>query len=140
YEKGIADFIKSMSNEETNLTDVKEFVFEGKGRDNELDKDYRIKAEIYFLFSRDTSYNRYYHNTSWLENGGTPEDFIKNSFTLVVDKFLKENNMYNKNEKKITFEDISDSLMVVTSTYSTISLFSDQTKKKMLSDFTKESV
>ncbi|QOV08330.1 DNA gyrase/topoisomerase IV, subunit B [Bacillus phage Kirov] len=140
YENGVVDYIKSLSNEDHILTDVKYLSTEQKGRDNEADKDYKIKADIYFSFNRETSFNRYYHNSSWLENGGTPEDFIKNSFTYVIDKFLKDQNLYNKNEKKITFDDVADSLLVVTSTYSTISLFTDQTKKKIGSDFMKQEV
>ena len=140
YENGVADFIRSLSNEDHALNDVVSLSVEQKGKDNESDTDYRIKSEIYFSFNRETSYNRYYHNTSWLENGGTPEDFIKNSFTYVFDKAIRERNLYNKGEKKITFEDIADSLIVVTSTYSTISLFTDQTKKKIGSDFMKQSV
>lgn len=140
YENGIVDYIKSLSNEEHSLTKVVSLTNEQTGRDNEADKDYRIKADIYFAFNRETSFNRYYHNTSWLENGGTPEDFIRLAFTFVIDKALKEQNLYNKNEKKVSFDDISDSLMVVTSTYSTISLFTDQTKKKIGSDFMKKEV
>lgn len=140
YESGVVDYIKSISSEEHLLTDVISLTTEQKGKDNESDKDYRIKSDIYFAFNRETSFNRYYHNTSWLENGGTPEDFIKNSFTFVVDKFLKEQNLYTKSEKKISFDDIADSLIVITSTYSTISLFTDQTKKKIGSDFMKQSV
>lgn len=140
YENGAVDYIKSLSNEDHALTDVISMSIEKKGKDNENDKDYRIKADIYFSFNRETSFCRYYHNTSWLENGGTPEDFIKNSFTYVIDRLLKEQNLYNKNEKKISFEDVADSLIVVTSTYSTISLFTDQTKKKIGSDFMKQEV
>lgn len=140
YENGISDYIKSLSSESNMLTDVISLATEQKGKDNENDKDYRIKANVLFAFDREVSFNRYYHNSSWLENGGTPEDFIKNSFTFVIDKFLKEQNLYNKNEKKITFEDIADSLIIVTSTYSTISLFTDQTKKKIGSDFMKKAV
>lgn len=140
YENGVIDYIKSLSNEEHALTDVIHFSTEQKGKDNENDKDYKIKADIYFAFNRGRSFSRYYHNSSWLENGGTPEDFIKNSFTFVIDKFLKENNLYNKNEKKISFDDVAESLIVVTSTYSTISLFTDQTKKKINSDFMKVAI
>lgn len=140
YENGVIDYIKSISSNEHALTDVIHFSTEQKGKDNENDKDYKIKADIYFTFNRETSFSRYYHNSSWLENGGTPEDFIKNSFTFVIDKFLKENNLYNKNEKKISFDDIADSLIIVTSTYSTISLFTDQTKKKINSDFMKVAI
>jgi DNA gyrase subunit B len=140
FEDGVKGFINTLSPEANRLNDVVFMSTEQKGRDNESDKDYRIKADIYFQFNREVSYSRYYHNTSWLENGGTPEDFIKNSFVYVVDKFLKDKGMYAKNEKKVTFEDISDSLLVITSTYSTISLFTDQTKKKVESDFMKKTV
>lgn len=140
YENGVSDFINSISSEDHMLTEVVSLSTEEKGRDNENDKDYRIKAELYFSFNRETSFNRYYHNTSWLENGGTPEDFIKNSFAFVIDKYIKDNGMYTKGEKKITFEDVSDSLIVVSSTYSTISLFTDQTKKKIGSDFMKQAI
>jgi DNA gyrase subunit B len=140
YENGVIDYIKSISSNEHTLTDVIHFSTEQKGKDNENDKDYKIKADIYFAFNRETSFSRYYHNSSWLENGGTPEDFIKGSFTFVIDKFLKEKNLYNKNEKKISFDDIADILIIVTSTYSTISLFTDQTKKKIDSDFMKSSI
>lgn len=140
YENGVVDYIKSLSNQEHSLTDVITFSTEQKGKDNESDIDYRIKTDIYFSFNRETSFKRYYHNSSWLENGGTPEEFLKSAFTSVIDKFLKSQNLYDKKEKKISYDDISDSLIVVTSTYSTISLFSDQTKKKIDSDFMKIAV
>lgn len=140
YEDGVAGFINTLSDSSTFLNEVKYLTTEQRGRDNEADKDYKIKADIFFAFNREMSFSRYYHNSSWLENGGTPEDFIKNSFTYVVDKYLKDNNMYTKNEKKVSFEDISDSLLIVTSTYSTISLFTDQTKKKIGSDFMKSEI
>lgn len=140
YENGVPDYIISVTNEEQRLTPTQFFTTEKAGKDNEEDKNYRIKADIYFTFNRETPFNRYYHNTSWLEDGGTPEDFIKNSFTFVIDKFLKENNMYNKNEKKISFDDIADSLVVVSSTYSTISLFTQQSKKKIDSPFMKKEI
>ena len=140
YANGVAGYIGTMTTDENKLTEVIPFSIEAKGKDNESDTNYRIKADIFFAFNREVSFSRYYHNTSWLENGGTPEDFIKNSFTFVIDKFLKDQNLYTKGEKKVSFEDISDSLIIITSTYSTISLFTDQTKKKIGSDFMRQSV
>lgn len=140
YENGIEDYINSMSDDDNSIGKAYSFSVEEKGKDNNNDKDYRIKANISFKFSKNTSFNRYYHNSSWLENGGTPEDFIKNSFTFVIDKFIKDFNLYKKGEKKITFDDVADSLIVVSSTYSTISLFTDQTKKKINSEFMKKFV
>lgn len=140
YENGVIDFIDTIISDEHKLTETAYFNTEQKGKDNDFDKEYRIKAHIYFTFNRETSYSRLYHNTSWLENGGTPEDFIKNSFVFAIDKQLKDGNHYNKNEKKVTFDDISDSLVIVSSTYSTVSLFTDQTKKQIESDFMKKSI
>jgi DNA gyrase subunit B len=140
YEGGIPEYMNSITSEEHRLTDVVYLNTEKKGKDNENDKDYKIKANIYFAFNRETSFSRYYHNTSWLANGGTPEDFIKNSFTFVIDKFLKDQNLYNKGEKKISFDDVADSLVIISSTFSTISLFDDQTKKSMHSDFMKREI
>jgi len=140
YENGVYDYIDSISNVEHKLTEIRCFSTEQKGRDNEDDKDYKIKADIYFSFNRETSFNRYYHNSSWLEDGGTPEDFIKNGFTFVIDKFLKDQNLYNKGEKKVSFDDIADSLVVVSNTYSTISIFTGQSKKKIDSAFMKQSI
>lgn len=140
YPNGVFDYIGELSNAEHQLTETKLLSTEQKGKDNEKDTDYRIKVDIYFNFNRETSFNRYYHNSSWLEDGGTPEDFVKNSFTFVIDKFLKDQNLYNKGEKKVSFEDISDSLIVVTSSYSTISIFTGQSKKKVDSPFMKQAV
>ena len=72
----------------------------------------------------------YFHNSSYLPNGGLPEKVIKNSMMDIYDKYLKSNNLYKKGEK-IKFEDITDSLIVVFSSGSTTSIFADQTKKSV---------
>lgn len=135
YENGIVDYINSITSDDDRLTDAVSLVTEQRGKDNEDDKEYKIKAELHFNFNREESFSRYYHNSSWLENGGTPEQFIRNSFTFVIDKFIKEKGMYSRSEKSITFDDVAESLVVISNTFSTISLFSDQTKKKIDSSF-----
>lgn len=140
YEDGVKGFMQTILNEEQAINDIHFVSTELVGKDNELDEDYKIKADVYFAFNKETSYDRYYHNSSWLEDGGTPEEFIKNSFTYVIDRLIKEHGLYTKTEKKISFEDISDSLVLVCCTYSTISLFTTQGKKKIDSDFMKQSI
>lgn len=140
YEDGISGFIDSIANEEFRLSQTLSLSSEFKGKDNEDDKDYKIKSDVYFTFNRESAFKRLYHNSSWLESGGTPDDIIKNSFVFSIDKYIKEKSMYDKKEKKISLEDVMDSLVIVMSTYSTISLFTDQTKKKIQSDFMKQSV
>jgi DNA gyrase subunit B len=92
-------------------------------------------VNISFAFNNEVNLIEYYHNSSFLENGGTPEDFIKNAFTYAIDNYIKINNLYKKNESKIKFADIQDSLILISDTYSTISLYTDQVKKKINSKF-----
>ena len=47
----------------------------------------------------------------------------------------KSNNMYKKDEKKIVFTDIEDSLALVISSFSTITSYENQTKKSITNKF-----
>lgn len=134
YENGIDDYIKSIDNDKS-FTDIICFSTETKGKDEEMETFFRVKGDIRFAFNNEVQLMEYYHNTSYLENGGSPEVFIKNGFTYTINKYLKDKGLYSKSEKSITFEDIRDSLIIITDTYSTISLFTDQAKKCMKSDF-----
>ena len=87
-----------------------------------------------------SSHIEYYHNSSWLEYGGSPDRAIRLGFTAAFDKFLKDNNKYTKNESKIIFQDIQDSLVMVTNCFSTIGCFENQTKKSVNSKFTQDAM
>lgn len=130
YENGIADYIKELG-EDKGFTDVTMFEVETK-----LDaqpKAFKTKGEFYFAFNNHVNHVQYFHNSSNLENGGSPDTILKNAFTFIIDKYLKTNNLYKKNEKKISYEDVKDSLIVITNTFSNISLYTDQAKKQIKS-------
>ena len=57
-----------------------------------------------------------------------------------TDKYLRDNNKYTKTESKILFQDIQDSLVLVTNCFSTIGCFENQTKKSVNSKFTQEAM
>ena len=134
YKEGIKDYILEVSKNK-NITEIIQFSTEATGKEPEDNEDFDFKLNLFFAFNNEENLIEYYHNASFLENGGTPEDFIKNSFTYVIDKYIKDNGLYGKNESKIKFIDIQDSLIVVSDTYSTISLYTDQVKKKIKSKF-----
>lgn len=143
YENGIIDFIKEYGNDK-NISDIMYWSIETEGKDktknnseNEYNENYKIKCNIAFTFNNENQLMDYYHNGSYLENGGTPEDFIKNAFVYSIDKYLKDNNLYDKKDKKIKFDDVKDSLIIISDTYSTISLYTDQAKKKIDSELMK---
>ena len=75
---------------------------ETQGRDRADKEDYKFKADIAFCFSNNVSFLEYYHNSSFLEHGGSPDRAVRLAFTYAIDKFLKANNLYTKSESKIT--------------------------------------
>ena len=139
YENGIVDYIKERTGEET-LTTVESWECERTGRDREDQEDYRVKMHIAFCFSNKESFLEYYHNSSYLEHGGSPDKAVKNAFVYEIDKYLKQNDKYNKNESKIKFEDISDSLALVINSFSTQTSYENQTKKAINNKFIQDAM
>ncbi len=107
----------------------------GTGKDREDKSESEVKMQVAFCFSAKEQLLEYYHNSSWLEHGGAPERAVKSSFLRAVDSYLKNNGKYNKNEQKVTFQDVEDCLILVTNCFSNSASFSDQTKKKVNNNF-----
>ncbi|MGL5973019.1 MAG: toprim domain-containing protein [Oscillospiraceae bacterium] len=134
YELGIKDYIKEIKGDDA-LCDTVFFESEKKGRDREDKPDYKVKMNFAFTFSNKVKQIEYYHNSSFLEHGGSPEKAVKTSFVSVFDNYLKVNNKYLKNESKITFIDIEESLVLVSSSFSTQTSYENQTKKSITNKF-----
>ena len=97
--------------------------------------DYKVKINACFCFSRDVVAAQYYHNSSWLENGGSPERACKSAFTSAIDAYLKKNDKYKKKETSIKWQDVADCLVVVTNCFSTETSYENQTKKAINNKF-----
>jgi len=139
YENGIVDYLKETTGEET-ITTVESWECERSGRDREDMDDYRMKMQVAFCFSNKVNLLEYYHNSSYLEHGGSPDKAVKNAFVYAIDKYLKQNNKYNKNESKIKFEDVGDSLALVINSFSTQTSYENQTKKAINNKFIQEAM
>ena len=113
---------------------------ERRGRDAENRPEMKLKITASFCFSKQVSHIEFYHNSSWLEYGGSPDKAVRSGFTAAFDKYLRDNNKYTKTESKILFQDIQDSLVLVTNCFSTIGCFENQTKKSVNSKFTQEAM
>ena len=133
YERGVADYIAEIT-EGIALTQPVLWSFETKGRDREDMPDYKLKAEITFCLAKSGT-KEYYHNSSYLEYGGAPDKAVKNAFTYAIDKFIKAQNKYTKNESKISFDDIADNLAVIVNSASTQTSYENQTKKAITNAF-----
>ena len=139
YENGIVDYIKEVSRNKE-FTEVRSFATETRGRDRADKPEYKVKMEVAFCFNNEINLLEYYHNSSFLKHGGAPDRAVKNAFVSEIDKCLKAQGMYNKDEARINFSDIQDSLILVTNSFSTITSYENQTKKAITNRFIQEAM
>ena len=125
---------------ESALTPPQLWNLETMGRDRADKPDYKLKAEVSFCFSNTANGLEYYHNGSFLEHGGSPDKAVRSAFTFAIDKYLKTTGKYNKNEAKITFTDVEDSLLCVINSVSTQTSYANQTKKAINNTFIAEAL
>lgn len=139
YENGIKDYIAEISGDKSFTIPVY-LTQETKGRDREDKEEYKLKFEVAFCFNNEINLIEYYHNSSWLEHGGSPDKATKNGFVYAIDKYLKDNGLYKKDEKKITFADVEDSLILVINSFSPITSYENQTKKAITNKFIQDAM
>ena len=134
YQNGIRDYCEELAGENP-LTPVQYWTGERTGRDREDKEDYRVKLGVALCFSNRVNITEYYHNSSFLEHGGSPERAVKVALVNQIDAWLKNNNKYLKNESKISFQDVQDCLVLVSSSFSTQTSYENQTKKSITNQF-----
>jgi DNA gyrase subunit B len=139
YENGIIDYINEVSQEKS-FTGIQFYETNTRGRDREDKPEYKVKMQIAFCFNNEINMMEYYHNSSFLEHGGAPDKAVKNAFIYEIDKCIKARGKYNKDEAKIIFQDIQDSLVLVTNSFSTITSYENQTKKSITNRFIQETM
>lgn len=134
YENGIVDYVKEIAGEGA-LTLPEFITAERKGRDREDKPEYKVKLSAAFCFSNKVNAIEYYHNSSWLENGGAPDKAAKTAFAYAIDAYIKKLGKYQKNESAIKFQDVQDCLILVTNCFSTQTSYENQTKKAINNKF-----
>jgi DNA gyrase subunit B len=139
YENGISDYVKEIAGG-TELTTIQTWSCEREGRDREDKPDYRVKLAVSLGFSNRVQKIEYYHNSSFLEHGGSPERAVKQAFVSQIDSYLKQGGKYLKNEGKIAFSDVEDCLILVSSSFSTQTSYENQTKKAITNKFIYEAM
>ena len=139
YPNGIMDYVTELAGEAP-LTAPYFVSAERKGRDREDKPEYKVKLSAAFCFSNKTTALEYYHNSSWLENGGAPDKAVKSAFLSAIDAYLKQQGKYQKNESSIKFQDIQDCLVLVTNCFSTQTSYENQTKKAINNRFIQQAM
>lgn len=95
YENGITDYVGEIAGEQS-LTTIQYWETEQRGRDREDKDEYKVKLSVAFCFSNRVKFLEYYHNSSHLEYGGSPEKAVKQAFVSKIDGYLKQNGKYLK--------------------------------------------
>ena len=139
YQNGIKDYVNETIGEEK-ISNVQFWQTERKGKDREDKPEYKVKINVAMAFSNRHLLKEYYHNSSWLEHGGVPEKAVRNAFVAQIDAYIKQNNKYKSNESKITFSDVEECLVLVISSFSTMTSYENQTKKAITNKFIYEAM
>ena len=139
YENGIQDYVKELAGDNP-LTQPVFWQTERRGRDRADKDEYKVKLSVSFCFSNTVQVIEHYHNSSWLEHGGSPEKAVKSAFVNGIDAWLKSQGKYQKNESKVTWADVEDCLVLVSNNFSTQTSYENQTKKAITNKFVQEAM
>ena len=139
YENGIVDYVAELSGEGALTTPVF-WQAEKKGRDRSDKPEYKVKLSAACCFSNKVNIIEHYHNSSWLEHGGSPEKAAKSAFVSAIDGYLRQQNKYQKSESKITWADVEDCIVLVSNNFSTQTSYENQTKKAITNKFIQEAM
>ena len=139
YNNGITDYVNEIVGEDK-MSSVQFWQTERKGKDREDKPEYKVKINVAMSFSNKNPLKEYYHNSSWLEHGGVPERATRNAFLSMIDSYIKQTGKYKNNESKITFSDIEECLVIVISSFSTMTSYENQTKKSITNKFIYEAM
>ena len=139
YENGIRDYVAEIAGEGA-LTAPEFIQAERRGRDREDKPEYKVRLSAAFCFSNKVTALEYYHNSSWLENGGAPDKAVRSAFVSAIDAYIKKIGKYQKNETAIKFQDVQDCLVLVTNCFSTQTSYENQTKKAINNRFIQQAM
>ena len=134
YEEGIKDYVQEIVGDDA-LTGIQFWSADRQGRDREDLPEYKVKLNVALTFSNKKQLLEYYHNSSWLEFGGSPDKAVTSAFVSFIDGYLKQAGKYQKSDPKVKFQDISDCLVLVSSSFSTETSYLNQTKKAITNKF-----
>jgi DNA gyrase subunit B len=140
YQNGISDYIAELAGG-TEFTAPQSWLMpERTGRDRADKAAYKCKMRVALVFSNQHTVKEYYHNSSFLENGGSPEMAARSAFVAQIDAYLKQSGKYTKADGKITWQDVCDCMILVISSFSTHTDYENQTKKSFRNKFVQDTM
>lgn len=134
YPEGVLGYLKELNGDQ-GIVEPITWLGEGEGQDRFDRPVYKVKAEFALVFNNEVAVKEFYHNSSYLEYGGSPEKAVRSALTGVFDRFAKQEDKYKGKEERITFPDVEDSLIIIINSFSTQTSYENQTKKAINNKF-----
>ncbi len=139
YNDGIMDYVKELTDGKA-FTTPQYWECERRGKDRDDLPEYKLKIKAAMCFSLKTQLKEYFHNSSFLEHGGSPDKAFKSAFVYQINAYLKANNKYSKTDGQITIQDVEDCIVFVVSSFSTQTSYENQTKKAITNKFIQDAM
>lgn len=139
YNDGIIDYVKELTDGKA-FTTPQYWECERRGKDRDDLPEYKLKIKAAMCFSLKTQLKEYFHNSSFLEHGGSPDKAFKSAFVYQINAYLKANNKYSKTDGQITIQDVEDCIVFVVSSFSTQTSYENQTKKAITNKFIQDAM
>jgi len=133
------DYVRELAGLDA-FTEPRLWQAERRGRDRPDKPEYKVRLSMAFCFSNKLSLIEHYHNSSFLEHGGSPDKALRQALTYALDAHIKNTGKYQKGESKITFQDIADCLIFISNNFSTATSYENQTKKAITNRFIQEAM
>lgn len=134
YENGIFDFMLEQTDGGKDLlTDPVYIEAEGTavdkdGHSGKFSEPYEVMVQICIGFSSRQQFTEYFHNSSRLIYGGSPDKALKKGMLQVIDAEIKTLGKYKAKEEKIKWSDIEEVLCYISNSFSGRTIFEGQTK------------
>lgn len=134
YENGISDYFTELTNDKVMITDnirITKDIESVVEKNNEIDN---MSIDLLFNFSNDSldDVQKDFLNTADLIQHGTIQDGIVLGLKNSINKWLKDNGKYNKGEKNIILEDVSNGLNYICNVKSYQAEYVSQVKQQSL--------
>ncbi|UUV46271.1 DNA gyrase subunit B [Bacillus phage vB_BanS-Thrax2] len=132
YENGIIDFLTEQTEELNDLHEMivfqKEISHATKQEGKDVTDDVKVSIAMKYTKEDDEPTQIEFLNGSNLINHGTIYDGMVAGMRNIVNRYLKDNNMYKKDEKQITKDDVIVGLNYVIDFKSYFPVYASQTK------------
>jgi DNA gyrase subunit B len=138
YEHGISSYVDSSV--KAPISSILDWQYATSGKDRADLNPYDVKLRVCFAFTNTEPEVLYFHNSAWLEYGGSPDKAVKTAFVNVFNEYLSTKGKYSKNETKIEWRDVQECLYLISSNFSTETSYENQTKKSITNKFVKDAM